>query len=162
MWIVLIFLFFLAFGGGFGGGFGNNGGVSQVDRDVLTGTATNAQATYTSACGTQKEVLENRYATLLGFNNTQAQMASCCCDIKTAIHSEGEATRALINANTIQDLRDNLQAVTNQLSQTAQNNTLIAALRPTPVPAYLTCSPYMSTYAAYAGLNGYGYSDCGC
>ena len=36
----------------------------------------------------------------------QAQQAQCCCDVKTAIHAEGEATRALINANTMQELRD--------------------------------------------------------
>ena len=31
-------------------------------------------------------------------------------DITNAIHAEGEATRALINQNTIQELRDKLEA----------------------------------------------------
>jgi hypothetical protein len=85
----------------------------------------------------------------------QAQLASCCCDLKTAIHSEGEETRALIQGNTIQDLRDQLAAVTNQLSQTAQNNTLIAALKPYPVPAV----PFNAYYGGYYGNSCNG---CGC
>ena len=59
----------------------------------------------------------------------QTQMAQCCCDtrlgiaelgaqndrntcsITTAIHAEGEATRALIRENEIQALRDKVQAL---------------------------------------------------
>lgn len=43
-----------------------------------------------------------------------------------------------------------------QLSQNAQTATLINALRPTAVPAYLTCSPYQSVYGC--GVT----STCGC
>ena len=85
------------------------------------------------------------------------------CEITTAIHAEGEATRALINANTMQDLRDKLadrdrelQTANFQLSQHTQNATLISTLRPFPQPAYITCSPYQSTNTAY---NPYG---CAC
>ena len=31
------------------------------------------------------------------------------CEVTTAIHAEGEATRALITQNTIQELRDKLE-----------------------------------------------------
>lgn len=66
LWIILIFLFFLAFNGN--GLFGANGnGMAQVERDVLT-----------TSCNTQKEVLESRYTTQLGFQASQAQMAQCC------------------------------------------------------------------------------------
>ena len=82
------------------------------------------------------------------------------CDITTAIHAEGEQTRALINANTMQALRDKLAdkdrdllAANFQLSQQAQNSTLINELRPCAKPAYITCSPYTS-YPYNAG--------CGC
>lgn len=81
------------------------------------------------------------------------------CDITTAIHAEGEATRALINANTMQDLRDRLEAKDRdlltanfQLSQQAQSQNIINSLRPVPTPAYLTCSPYFA----------YNYGGCGC
>lgn len=91
-----------------------------------------------------------------GYRNT--------CEITTAIHAEGEATRALINSNTMQELRDkladrdrDLQTANFQLSQQAQNATLIGALRPFPQPAYITCSPYQSS----VGTCGSSY-NCGC
>jgi hypothetical protein len=77
-------------------------------------------------------------------------------DIASAIHSEGEATRALINANTMQALRDKLEdrdrellTANFQLSQQAQNAYLINEIRPCAKPAYITCSPY--TTASFCG-----------
>lgn len=61
--------------------------------------------------------------------------------------------------NEIQSLRDQLQTAQFQLSQQAQNATLIATLRPTPIPAYQTCSPYEG--AAMYARNGYN-GCCGC
>jgi hypothetical protein len=94
--------------------------------------------------------MENRYAA-----------AQNTCDITEAIHQEGERTRALINSNTMQDLRDRLEAKNTellganfQLSQCSQNAYLVNTLRPIPQPAYLTASPY----AAYP----YGGTGCGC
>lgn len=105
-----------------------------------------------------------------GIANLGYQMQNCCCEtnrnidavraenykntceITTAVHAEGEATRALINANTMQALRDkladkdrDLMTANFQLSQQAQNSTLINELRPCAKPAYITCSPYTST-----------------
>ena len=133
--LILILLFFFIFGGNWGlGGRGVEGaGISDLERDVLNGTA-----------NTQKEVLESRYTTQLGFQAAQAQMASCCCEIKTAIHAEGEATRALIQANTIQDLRDRLALANDALTTQAVSTNVINAVRPFPVPAYITSSPYVS------------------
>ena len=80
------------------------------------------------------------------------------CEITTAIHNEGEATRALINANTMQALRDKLadkdrelMTANFQLSQQAQNAYLINEIRPCARPAYITCSPY--TTASFCGCN---------
>lgn len=53
-----------------------------------------------------------------------------------------------------------IQSRDNQLSQQAQSANLINTLRPTPIPAYMTCSPYMSNYYATNGLN-CGCSSCG-
>lgn len=144
LWIILIFLFFLAFSGN--GLFGNNGnvngGMAQVERDVLT-----------SSCTTQKEVLESRYTTQLGFQAAQAQMAQCCCELKTAIHAEGEATRGLIQENTIAELRDRLNTANNALTVQTIVNQVVAQVNPRPVPAYITCSPYTSAYYG-CGLTG--------
>ena len=80
------------------------------------------------------------------------------CEITNAIHAEGEATRALINANTVQALRDKLEdkdrallTANFQLSQQAQNAYLINEIRPVSKPAYITCSPY--TTAGFCGCN---------
>ena len=67
--------------------------------------------------------------------------------------------RALINANTMQELRDRLEARDRdilardfQLSQLAQNQYLVNTIKPCPIPAYLTCSPYASVPAPAPNL----------
>lgn len=156
LWVILIFLFFLGFSGN--GLFGRNNnevmGLSQLERDTLNSASATQRDILTSTCGTQKEVLESRFVTQLGFQNIGAQLAGCCCDLKTAIHAEGEETRALIQSNTIQELRDNLQAAQLQLGNFSQTQTIVNQLRPYPTPAYLTCSPYANSYA---GIGGCGY-----
>lgn len=121
--------------------------------------------------GIQSALAENRFAQQNccceikgGIKDLSAEGYRNTCEITTAIHAEGEATRALINSNTMQELRDklaerdrDLQTVQFQLSQQAQNTTLIGTLRPFPQPAYITCSPYQSAN----GTCGSGY-NCGC
>lgn len=127
-------------------------GFNGVQRDLGAGfTAVNAG------------IAENRFA----------QQQCCCeinrnidavrsenfkntCEITNAIHQEGEATRALITANQMQELRDRLaerdrmlQTANFQLSQQAQSANIISTLRPFPQPAYITCSPYQSAQPAY-------------
>jgi hypothetical protein len=93
----------------------------------------------------------------LGNQNMQAQLSECCCNLR----AEGLAnTQKILDKMCdyeIQSLRDQLNAVTNQLSQTAQNNTLINALLPRAVPAYPSVSPYVSAL----GVNGFN-TGCGC
>lgn len=87
------------------------------------------------------------------------------CDITTAIHAEGEATRALINENTMQELRDKLADRDRDLlyanfqnSQYLQNSYLVDALRPVSRPAYITSSPYQTTQNYCNG--GFGVGGC--
>lgn len=175
IWILLILLFGRGFGGyGVDNGIQNNFIENEfLKRDIFNTNANVSQ----QGCATQKEVIESRYTNQLGLQGLQASQDACCCatqraidsvkaeaykntcDITTAIHAEGEATRALINANTIQDLRDRLEArdrdlltANFQLSQQAQSANIIETLQPTPKPAYITCSPYFA----------YGYNSCGC
>ena len=130
-------------------------GFNGVQRDlcagfnaVNNGITENRFAAQQCCCETQKGIMENRYA---AEKNT--------CEITNAIHAEGEATRALINANTVQELRDRLEARDRdilsrdfQLSQLAQNQYLVNTIKPCPIPAYLTCSPYAAV----------GTPNCGC
>ena len=109
-----------------------------------------------NACATQKEILESRYTTQLGFQNAQANLAECCCKLENTIRAEGEATRNMIQADKIDQLRDQVFASNLALSNTNLANTVINAVRPTPTPAYLTCSPYFAYNMAGYGCNGCG------
>ena len=111
--------------------------------------------------GIQGALAENRFAqqnccceTNRNIDAVRYEAAQNTCAITNAIHSEGEATRALINANVMQELRDKLEAKNQelqtanfQLSQQAQTAGLIAELRPCAKPAYITCSPYVTAQA---------------
>lgn len=123
-------------------------GFNDIQRDLCQGFN-----------GLGNQVAENRFAaqqccceTNRNIDSVKAEAYKNTCEITNAIHCEGEQTRALINANTMQDLRDkladrdrDLQTANFQLSQQAQNATLISTLRPFPQPAYVTCSPYASS-----------------
>jgi hypothetical protein len=118
--------------------------------------------------GIQGALAENRFAsqnccceTNRNIDSVRFENAQNTCAITNAIHAEGEATRALINANTMQDLRDKLEARDRdilardfQLSQLSQSATLLNELRPCAKPAYITCSPYTTAF----GCGG----ACGC
>lgn len=175
IWIILLFLLF-------GGNWGNNGNLQNdelmnqefIKRDLFNTNQNVSSQGYQNS----RDILESRYTTQLGLQNLGQQNQECCCatqraidgvntqsfkntcDITTAIHSEAEATRALINANTMQELRDKLAdrdrdllTANFQLSQQAQSANIINTLQPTPKPAYITCSPYY----AYNNMTG-----CGC
>lgn len=186
-WILLLLLAFCGNGFGFGGGYG--GGYGAITNDTLLNGEfikrdifnTNQNVSST-ACETQKDVLESRYTTQLGLQQLQASQQACCCDLgsqiadsKYASALQNQALQAQIaqcccdiraeglqNTQRILDtlcqdkidsLRDQLQTANLQLSQQAQSANLISQLRPTPSPAYLVQSPYVSY--------GYGY-NCGC
>lgn len=118
--------------------------------------------------GVQGALAENRFAQQNccceikgGIKDLSAEGYRNTCEITTAIHAEGEATRALINSNTMQELRDKLaekdreaQARDFQLSQIAQTNNIVGQIRPCPVPAYVTCNPWGSNHNYNNG--------CGC
>ena len=109
--------------------------------------------------GLQGALAENRFAaqsccceTNRSIDSVRYEAAQNTCAITNAIHAEGEATRALIQANTVQELRDRLEArdrdlmtANFQLSQQAQNAYLLGELRPCAKPAYITCSPYTTS-----------------
>ena len=151
--IIVLFFIFEMFGGG-GFGWGNNAATQGANTrgELYEGFNTNAilqnqNGLMRDNFGLQRDILENRFDT-----------QKCCCDIKSAIHAEAEATRQLINQNTMQELRDNLQAAQLQLGNLNQTQTLINALRPCPIPAYPSCSPYQVASWNYNGCN----NGCGC
>lgn len=178
-WVFFLF-FLLAWGNGGLGGMGGNAAAQGSLTRAELGQDISFQSLENAVRGIQSGLCDGFYAqntTMLnGFNSLGNQMAEnrfaaqqCCCetnrnidavrfenakntcDIVNAIKADGDATRALMTQNTIQDLRDQLQAAQLQLSNSAQTSTLIDQLRPCARPAYLTCSPYQSNYYGYCG-----------
>lgn len=118
-----------------------NSGMKDGFYGIQGALAENRFASQQCCCETNRNIDAVRYE---GAQNT--------CAITNAIHAEGEATRALINANVMQELRDKLEARDRdvmvrdfQLSQLAQTSSLIGELRPCAKPAYITCSPYTTS-----------------
>lgn len=154
----------------------NNQGVNDKLNDITTGLCNSFATVNSNLCqgfnSVNSGLAENRFAqqqccceTKQAIANLAAENYRNTCDITTAIHSEGEATRALITENAIQALRDKLADKDRdilyanlQLSQKEQNETLIDVLRPVSRPAYITCSPYTSANSYCA--NGYN-GGCG-
>jgi hypothetical protein len=173
-----IYLVWLAVLGGGNGLFGNRGNDAAVQgaitrSDLFEGF--NNQDVNGQLRGITNGICDGFYATRQGITDLGYAMKDCCCGINrnidavryegaqntcaitNAIHAEGEATRALINANTMQDLRDKLEARDRdilardfQLSQLSQNAYLVNELRPCAKPAYITCSPYTTAFGCGA------------
>lgn len=195
-WLWVFFLFFLLAWGGNGFGFGGNSAMAQgalTRAELYEGLNNNNVVRKLDGLG--DGICNLGYTTLSNFKDLQAEVSSCCCttnrnidavryenarntcDIVRAIEKDGDATRALINANVTQALRDKIvekdqqiQTRDFQLSQQAQNAYLVNKLQPTPQPAYITCSPYQSSLLALNALGGfnngygnynygYGYND---
>jgi hypothetical protein len=181
-WIWFILLFAL-----FGGGYGFNGrgnGITQLELQqgfdnqsvmrkldgITNGLCDGFYAVNTSILNgvnsLGQEIANNRFAaqqccceTNRNIDAVRYEAAKNTCEIVRAIEKDGDATRALINANVTQALRDKLvekdqmlQTANFQLSQQAQSANLINTLKPCPIPAYPSCSPYQT----------FGFNGCGC
>lgn len=179
--IIFVLLFGTGSGFGFGGngaaatqadiqrGFDTRTIVSKLD-GITNGIC---DASYANA-----NLINNvRFDTMQGFNSVNQGIANlgyeqqnCCCTtnrnidslkyenaqntcaIVNAIHADGEATRALMQANTVQELRDKLQERDNTISNFMQSQGLLTAL-----------GRYVTNPPCYQGYNGYGYGyGCGC
>lgn len=170
-WIIILFLFMFSNGNIFGNGGGaltrSELDFTNLDssiRGVQQGLADGFYAVNTGMLtgfnGIQRDLCT-------GFNGVNAaitgvgyQMKDCCCEINrsidalrfenskntceivNAIRTDGEATRALINANVMQELREKLAdkdrdlvAANFQISQQLQNQYLISQLKTTTTTA---------------------------
>ena len=103
-------------------------------------------------------------------NNGNAIQQALNSGFRDVIDAQNAGTQRIVDLFTqdkIQSLQTELQSAQLQLSNAAQTNNIVNALRPTPVPAYLTCSPYQTIvnptgFAFGVSGNGCGYNSCGC
>lgn len=125
-------------------------------------------------CTTQQNIERNTNQGILNTNAIQQQISSCCCDLEKAnmqnrfdmqayncntlqaIDKVGDRIIDYMTAEKTQALRDENQALRLAASQSAQNQYIINALRPMPIPAYASCNPWAASYGC--GCN----NGCGC
>ena len=126
-------------------------------------------------CKTQTNIERNTNQGILNTNAIQQQISNCCCDVEKmnlqnrfdnqtyncntlqAIDKVGDRIIDYMVAEKAQTLRDENQALRLAASQSAQNQYIINALRPMPIPAYASCNPWAASY----GFNSCN-SGCGC
>lgn len=180
--IIVFILLFNNGGFGFGGGRENVATQGEVQRSFDTNTIINKldgitnglcdgfYATNNSINGINMNTMQGFNSVNQGINSLGYQMQQCCCEnlrandslkyenaqntcaIVNAIHADGEATRALMQANTVQELRDKLQERDNTISNFVQTNSILSNL-----------GRYVINPACPYGYNGYGYGyGCGC
>ena len=104
-------------------------------------------------------------------NNGTAIQQALNTGFRDVIDAQNAGTQRIVDMITqdkIQSLQTDLQSAQLQLSNAAQTNNIVNALRPTPVPSYPVMSPYTSiinptgfTFGVNNGC-GCGYNACGC
>lgn len=92
-------------------GYEMQGGIGQLGKEVALGQSNLQQTIMGTGNGIQQQIASCCCENCLATANLSAQMDRQTCDITTAIHAEGEQTRALMQANTIQQLRDKVNAL---------------------------------------------------
>ena len=141
-WFAWILLFALFGGNGFGfGGRSQAATTDELSAGFNFSGINNKLDGISTAIATEGRNLDNAICTL-GYNSLQqtsalsAQMANCCCDLKTAIHAEGEATRNMIQ-------QDKIEALQSQISALQLNQALCGVVRyPTSTTYATTCNPF--------------------
>jgi hypothetical protein len=139
-----------------------NAGFNGVQRDLCSGFN-----------GVNQNINQSRFDTQAmgtgigrAIDGVKYENAQNTCEIVNAIRQDGEATRALINANTMQDLRDRLEAKDRelmtaqfQISQQAQTSSIVDQVKPCAIPAYVV--GYSDNFGfPYVGLSGLNNSGC--
>ena len=147
------------FGGGWGFG-GSRGGNSEFTGYQLGRTATSEDI----ASGFAQNTLQRGIDDIIlgqaqmqnwinqGFNGINTQLANCCCTTQRLIEQSTNGIIQANNSNTqrildflcaekISGLQSENVALKGQLSNYAQTNAIVSALKPTPVPSYSVPNP---------------------
>lgn len=134
----------------------------NVRSDILTGNM-----------GLQNSILDGKYSDLINAKDTQrdilmqttqlenqasinalnniSKLDSCCCELKAQGLENTQRILDALNQNTIADLREKLNEAQTEISNRNIESSIINSVRPFPVPAYITASPYQSLYTGWNG-----------
>lgn len=159
-------------------------GFYAMNTGMLNGFAGVTQAVTSGFSAAELARCNQQAALMQQLNAMQRSTDNCCCENRAAIAQVryDMATQACDTRNTIQnaarDITDNQNAGTREIlsfltnnrlreleaenstlklaaSQAAQNNYLVSALRPSPIPAYQVQNPYCCNTNGCGGCNGY-------
>lgn len=151
-------------------GFDTRTIVSKLD-GITNGLCDGFYAMNNSINGVNMNTMQGFNSVNQGICNLGYEQQSCCCQtnrnidslkyenaqntcaIVNAIHADGEATRALMQQNTVQELRDKLQERDNTISNFLQTQNILGS-----IGRYVTNPPCYQGYMGY----GYGYNNFGC
>ena len=92
-------------------GYEMQGNIAQLGKEVALGQSSLGQTIMSTGNAIQSQLAECCCEQRLATANLGAQMDRQTCDITSAIHAEGEATRAMMQANEIQALRDKVSSL---------------------------------------------------
>lgn len=109
-----------------------------------------------SAQELSRQISDSCCATNRNIDALANQMTMDTCAIKEAIFRDGEATRALINANTTQQLRDKLSAAEMALSNNVQTAAIEQAIdsKVASIVGYPARPPFWACPSPYGGTTG--------
>lgn len=88
-----------------------------------------------------------------GFCNTNFNMQNATRDITDNANANTKAILDFLVQDKIQTLQSENEALRLQASQAMQNNVIISALKPSPVPAYSVPNPYVGCGCNYCAYN---------
>lgn len=139
----------------------NNQGFAGLNTQLLTGFH-----------GVDNAICTLGYQNQMGFNGLSRELSSCCCDIKSMIlenrylnekqtcdilRGQTDQTNAILGYLTndkIDTLNRKLAVAEGQLSNYAQTNAIVSALKPCPSPAYIVPNPNCC-YTSCGTTNGF-------
>lgn len=154
---------------------GIDSGIRGVQQGICDATFSLNNTIVNGFHGVDNAVCNLGFTMQQGFNTLGTQNQQCCCETQRMIERGFCDTAQAINMQTrdlidnqnsnyrslmdfmVQSKIDSLQTENDALrlsaSQSQQNQYLIEQLRPSPVPAYITCNPYAASW---------GMSSCSC
>lgn len=124
--------------------------INNVNTNLMQGQFDVERAISDNGCKIQTAIAETNYNIANQANMISRDMERGFCTTNQAIDKVGDRIIDYLVADKTQTLRDENQALRLAASQAAQNNYIVSALNPTPIPAYQVANPN----AVYSGCCG--------
>ena len=160
-WLIILLLFLFLLGGNNGFGFGNNnnaaafmaGAASQDRWPTASELLINNNTMWQNQLMAQQNLANQTNIISTGFCSVNKSIWDSIyeaqkntCEIIQNANANTQKIIDMMCANTITQLRTDLAEAKLEANNAAQTTELLSKLSPTPIPSYLTYSPYVSVY----------------